>query len=107
MQKEFKVYKNGQGLFNLRSLKKISARHMVMEFDGTDKLFVDDVIWFAIDKAKVNSDQMLIVHEVINNTTAIIKKTDDQYIKDLRDFSIGEEFTIISTFREVNDNNNN
>lgn len=101
MDKELKVYKNGLGAYDLIGYKDISGRHRLMVFDPMpDDIQVDDALWAIKDKEKQDARSIMIVHE-IREDGIICRDVDHGFIKDLRKFEEGEEFTIVATFRTI------
>lgn len=103
MDKELKVYKEGKGRYTLVKYDDISGRHRKLYFKRKPKdidVVPEDVFWALKDKEANDTDQILVVHEV-KPDGIICRDVDHGFIKDLRKFEEGEEFTIVATFRTV------
>jgi hypothetical protein len=103
MEKEFKVYKDGLGRFELVSSTELSGRHISLTFREDPKLEINDAIWSIDDKERGIRESVLVV-EKIGKDGAILKRGDGGFLSEIRSYEAGELFTILATFRNVESN---
>ena len=101
MDKRLKVYRNGLGIFVLDSYQENGDQRMVISYSSDDgtRLEKDDCIMFTQDKDAGRADRLLVVDEITDSQT-IVRIPGDELFHHFREFEKGQEFTIISTFRE-------
>jgi hypothetical protein len=101
MDKELQVFKKGKGTFELKSVSSISGRHLLVELSEDDHVFqIYDALWAIEDKNRGVSTNMLVVDEIRDNGSLVVSRSNKEFLHTMREFNVGENFTLIATFRE-------
>jgi len=103
MEKEFKVYKEGRGLFELIESQVVSEHVIELKIknDSLETFSKEDAVWGVLDMRTGKNENILVVNEadVDNVTTLKVRDADRGTIEHVREFEPGELFTIVATFR--------
>lgn len=111
MNKELKIYKAGKGSFGLAYSEDIDSQSRLLVFRGLEEvLHPDDLLWSEEDKIRHKIDNFVVVTEKssINDDKSVnvyVSLPDGSDISKLRKFENNERFTIMGTFREIEEEN--